>query len=49
MWYMSYGEPQESVKGIRHWTTSLEDASDTTEVIDGSDSSDDDINPDREE
>ena len=29
---------------VRHWKTSLEDASDISEVIDGSNSSDDDIN-----
>ena len=28
IWYLSNGGPQESIKGVRHWTTSLEDASD---------------------
>ena len=45
--YLSYGGPQESIKfikGLRHWTTPLEDASDIPEVIDGSNSSDGAIN-----
>ena len=25
IWYLSYEGPQESVKGVRHWKTSLED------------------------
>ena len=44
VWYLSYGRHQESVKGVRNWTTELEDASDIPEVIDDSDSSDDDDN-----
>ena len=35
MLIVSYGGPQESVKRVRHWTRSLEDASDISEVIDG--------------
>ena len=37
-------ENPRSQLGGRQWTTSMEDASDIPEVIDGSDSSDDDIN-----
>ena len=48
-WYLSYVGSQKSVKGVRHGTTSLEDALDITKVIDGSHSSDDDINTDTEE
>lgn len=38
IWYLSFGRHQESLKGVRNWTTSLEDASDIHDVIDGSDS-----------
>ena len=31
---LSYGRPHESIKGVRHWTKSLEYASDIPEVID---------------
>ena len=42
-------DPQESAKGVKHWKTSLEDASDISEVIDGLNSSDDDFNTVTEE
>ena len=40
VWYLRYERHQESVKGVRNLTTALEDASDTPEVIDDSDSND---------
>ena len=33
IWYVSYGGLQESINGIRHQTTSLEDAADIPEFV----------------
>ena len=49
IWYLTYGGPQESIKGVRHRKTSLEYAPDISEVIDGSNSNDDDFNTFTEE
>ena len=49
IWYLTYGGPQESMEGVRHRKTSLKYASDISEVIDGSNSSDDDFNTVTEE
>ncbi|XP_062619215.1 uncharacterized protein LOC134280774 [Saccostrea cucullata] len=42
VWYLSFGRHQELVKGVRNWTTTLEDASDIQDIIDESDSDGDD-------
>ncbi|XP_062622155.1 uncharacterized protein LOC134283681 [Saccostrea cucullata] len=42
VWYLSFGRHQELVKGVRNWTTTLEDASDVQDIIDESDSDVDD-------
>lgn len=41
IWYLSFGRYQNSLKGARNWTASLEDASDIPAIIDESDSDED--------
>lgn len=41
IWYLSFGRYQNSLKGVRNWTASLEDASDIPAIIDESDSDED--------
>ena len=44
IWYLSYARHNdETVQGVRNWSTTIDDASDLPEIIDASDSDDDSV------